>query len=107
MGKDLIVQNIALIIIFVGIVFGVTVIMDMARDTQATKNYIIEDKKRIQLLENVINGQATLGTRVDDIEKLIPEHNEKFMKLGAKLDTLEVQIKVLLDALADKTKDAR
>ena len=107
MSKDHIIQNIALAIIFVGIVFGVTVIMDMARDTQATKNYIIEDKKRIQLLENVINEQATLGTRVDAVEKLVPKHNEKFMKLGAKLDTLEVQIKVLLDALADKTKDAQ
>ena len=107
MSKDHIIQNIALAIIFVGIVFGVTVIMDMARDTQATKNYIVEDKKRIQLLENVINEQATLGTRVDAVEKLVPKHNEKFMKLGAKLDTLEVQIKVLLDALADKTKDTQ
>ena len=99
MSKDHIIQNIGSIIIFVAVVYGITVMMDMVRETSRISTYIemdlkngIEEKKIKQELEE----------RLEKIEKRNEEDaefNELFLKMSGKLDTLEDHIKLLMKQL--------
>tara|TARA_Y100000758_G_scaffold300867_1_gene265738 strand:+ start:924 stop:1238 length:315 start_codon:yes stop_codon:yes gene_type:complete len=99
MSKDHIIQNIGSIIIFVAVVYGITVMMDMVRETSRISTYIemdlkngIEEKKFKQELEE----------RLEKIEKRNEEDaefNELFLKMSGKLDTLEDHIKLLMKQL--------
>ena len=110
MSRDHIIQNIGSIIIFVAVVYGITVMMDMVRDTSRISNYIEMDLKRVERIEQHIveqkkwqlDHEAEVAARLESIEKRNEEDaefNSLFLKMSGKLDTLEDHIKLLMKQL--------
>ena len=110
MSRDHIIQNIGSIIIFVAVVYGITVMMDMVRETSRISTYIESDLKRVESIEKTLEAQATwledyetkTEERLGKIEKRNEEDaeiNEVVLKMSGKLDTLEDQIKLLMKQL--------
>ena len=110
MSRDHIIQNIGSIIIFAAVVYGITVMMDMVRDTSRISSYIEMDLKRVERIEQHIAEQKewqaehekTMAARLESIEKRNEEDaefNELFLKMSGKLDTLENHIKLLMTQL--------
>ena len=110
MSRDHIIQNIGSIIIFVAVVYGITVMMDMVRETSRRTSYIEMDLKRVERIEQHIVEQKKwqteyeekMNARLESIEKRNEEDaefNELFLKMSGKLDTLENHIKLLMKQL--------
>tara|TARA_Y100000758_G_scaffold292015_1_gene246852 strand:+ start:1521 stop:1868 length:348 start_codon:yes stop_codon:yes gene_type:complete len=114
MSRDHIIQNIGSIIIFIAVVYGITVMMDMVRDTGRISHYIEADLQRVERIESHIAAQKVwqseheerIASRLESIEqrnKEDAEFNQLFLKMSGKLDTLEEHIKLLMKQL---TKDS-
>ena len=110
MSRDHIIQNIGSIIIFAAVVYGITVMMDMVRDTSRISSYIEMDLKRVERIEQHIVEQKKwqaeyeekMEERLASIEKRNEEDaefNSLFLKMEGKLDTLENHIKLLMKQL--------
>jgi len=110
MSRDHIIQNIGSIIIFVAVVYGITVMMDMVRETSRISTYIEMDLERVESIEKTLKAQKTwlenyetkTEGRLEKIEKRNEEDaeiNTLVLKMSGKLDTLEDQIKLLMKQL--------